>query len=252
MTEELTSFVQVFGGDEFDRIRNLTCFVCGDPAATAEHVPPASVGGRELLNACKRCNNELGARIDEPLSRRVRHRYRGRFMDPAQTVPGARRVDVYLGVDEERAITHVGTSFDHDPDLVALTGGGGQFELTFSEPDPHAVQCGLLKTCYLAESALIGRPLQGAQADAVRSHLVSIVEGNAPDASTLVEVEVIHAPTSLQLAKRSRPRFAVGRVSDERQPVPLISYGRFACFPVFTEDPDLAEVVAAWPGISNE
>lgn len=31
---------------------------------TAEHVPPESFGGRELLLTCKWCNNEAGSRLD--------------------------------------------------------------------------------------------------------------------------------------------------------------------------------------------
>ena len=240
-------FAHVFVGEQFDRIPNELCFICGEPALTAEHVPPDSIGGRKLLNSCQQCNNELGTRIDEPFSQRVLQSYRGRFLDPTRTMPGARRVDIHLGVDENRAITHVGTSFDHDPDLVAVTKGGGRFELMFTKPDDHAVQCGLLKSCYLAESALVGRPLAGPRATTMRSELSSILSGNAPNASSLGEVVVIYAATSAPDRGKVRPSYAVGRVESEPATMPLISYGRYACEPVFMDDPGLAEIVSEWP-----
>ena len=91
-------FAHVFVGEQFDRIPNELCFICGEPALTAEHVPPDSIGGRKLLNSCQQCNNELGTRIDEPFSQRVLQSYRGRFLDPTRTMPGARRVDIHLGL----------------------------------------------------------------------------------------------------------------------------------------------------------
>ena len=149
------------------------------------------------------------------------------------------------------AITHVGTSFDHDPDLVAVTKGGGRFELMFTKPDDHAVQCGLLKSCYLAESALVGRPLAGPRANAMRSELSSIMRGNAPNASSLGEVVVIYVPTSAPDRGKARPSYAVGRVETEPAAMPLISYGRYACEPVFMDDPGLAEIVSGWPPVAD-
>jgi hypothetical protein len=152
-------------------------------------------------------------------------------------------------------VVGVATSFEHDPDLMALFQRGGPFEFTFTQPDPHAVVYGLIKSCYLAESVLVGRPLRGERADAVRTQLVSILDGNPPDALSLGEVlevvEVIYARTSLQVDGRSRPRYAVG-YREGAPTMPLISFGRYACSPVFTDDDELAEIVAAWPGMNAD
>jgi hypothetical protein len=67
---------------------------------TAEHVPPQSFGGRELLLTCKKCNNDAGTLLDaharhkedlaevtirpprKPLKVRVEHQGRKQAMRP--------------------------------------------------------------------------------------------------------------------------------------------------------------------------
>src|SRR5687768_7531003 len=47
----------------------LQDFPAPDPqAVTFEHVPPESVGGRELVLTCALCNNESGTRLDKHLA----------------------------------------------------------------------------------------------------------------------------------------------------------------------------------------
>lgn len=68
------------GAESFARVRPgvyseqvYPCPICLDPLPavavadgrlTAEHVPPKSVGGRELVLTCKPCNNTSGTRLD--------------------------------------------------------------------------------------------------------------------------------------------------------------------------------------------
>src|ERR1700680_2136773 len=65
------AFAQVYPGT-FDQATYL-CPICLDPLTiealadkrlTAEHVPPESFGGRELLLTCKDCNNSAGTKLD--------------------------------------------------------------------------------------------------------------------------------------------------------------------------------------------
>jgi len=42
----------------------FTADALGDGRLSSEHVPPESVGGRELVLTCKRCNNSAGTKLD--------------------------------------------------------------------------------------------------------------------------------------------------------------------------------------------
>ncbi|WP_417687899.1 HNH endonuclease [Pseudidiomarina sp.] len=54
----------------------LLCPICLQETpfndATLEHVPPESIGGREILLTCKPCNNRLGAKYDSHVARKIR------------------------------------------------------------------------------------------------------------------------------------------------------------------------------------
>ena len=45
-------------------LKLFTVDALGDGRLSSEHVPPESVGGRELVLTCKRCNNSAGAKLD--------------------------------------------------------------------------------------------------------------------------------------------------------------------------------------------
>jgi hypothetical protein len=67
-----------------------SCFYCGQPADTVDHLWPKSQGGRSFVNACRECNSLLGARcFDSPTEKflfakqLLRRRLRGDLSLPA-------------------------------------------------------------------------------------------------------------------------------------------------------------------------
>lgn len=55
-----------------------------DYRLTLEHVPPDSIGGKIVALTCKKCNNELGSRLDSQIAARERF---FRFLDPNRPSP---------------------------------------------------------------------------------------------------------------------------------------------------------------------
>ncbi|MBU2936504.1 MULTISPECIES: HNH endonuclease [Pacificibacter] len=55
-----------------------------DYRLTLEHAPPASVGGKVVALTCKKCNNELGSKLDSQISAREQF---FRFIDPNRPDP---------------------------------------------------------------------------------------------------------------------------------------------------------------------
>lgn len=48
-----------------------TSSISSDGPLSLEHVPPESVGGKEIVLTCKRCNNDAGASIDAAIDKRA-------------------------------------------------------------------------------------------------------------------------------------------------------------------------------------
>lgn len=146
------------------------CPICGAPATADEHVPPRSMGGRAMTRTCAPCNNDLGSKVEADLVD---------WHDDAITLPS------FIGdaVPGHRRASRLTVRSTPDGSFVLLMDGdadpairdlllSGQLDLTALEPDRNRVRLGLLKHAFLA-AFLLGGPLEGPAADAVRADLLA-------------------------------------------------------------------------------
>src|SRR5258705_11211116 len=67
-----------------------SCPICGEPATTDEHVPPASMGGRIMTRTCGPCNGRLGSHVEADLADWYNQAVASSRFGSA-TIPGQRR-----------------------------------------------------------------------------------------------------------------------------------------------------------------
>lgn len=135
---------------------------------TREHVPPASIGGREMVLTCRRCNNRAGSTFDAHLERAEALRRFGtddplRELDMTLTIDGIpNRGTMYAGPG---GILITGNPKQNHPDDVTaitnrfgeLANAGHPLHLTFRDTfHPRTAQLGLVRAAYLAAFALLG------------------------------------------------------------------------------------------------
>lgn len=79
---------------EIDYFAFNRCPICLEMGPTErEHVPPKAIGGAVRTLTCARCNNDLGARVEDELVAWYRGALgRVRFSSPGSKVPGNRLV----------------------------------------------------------------------------------------------------------------------------------------------------------------
>lgn len=71
-----------------------------DYRLTLEHAPPDSIGGKIVALTCKKCNNELGSRLDSQIAAREQF---FRFIDPKRSDPSPFPGQIALIEDPTRA-----------------------------------------------------------------------------------------------------------------------------------------------------
>jgi hypothetical protein len=149
------------------------CPICGESATDAEHVPPASVGGRPRTYTCAACNQVLGSLAEADLGAWHDHRLVSvRFQHDA--VRGSRRVaPVRLRTTPDGGFVLVVTGGDRGA-IRDMLDAGGEMQMEFAEPDPHRYQVALLKHAYLAACLHLGKVPEGAASDDVRAELIAI------------------------------------------------------------------------------
>jgi hypothetical protein len=150
---------------DFDR-----CPICGDPATSEEHVPPARLGGKVLTMTCLACNNKLGSNVEADLVD---------WFEGAVALPSFRSAGV-RGRRREKRILFRNTPdgefvlvFDGraNPDVTAML-ESGDLDLDALLPDWNRCSLGLLKHAYLAACLTYG-VLEGDAADEIRRDLVA-------------------------------------------------------------------------------
>lgn len=124
------------------------CPICGDPATTAEHVPPAAIGGRVVTRTCERCNNQLGTRVEPDLIDWVDGAV-GRVAFTGEAVMGPRcahRV-LHRTTPTGEFVLVIDGRFDESiRDLL----NAGEVEFTATAPDPNRLALAALKQAYLS------------------------------------------------------------------------------------------------------
>ena len=175
---ELDMAIRPHEGTESIEVRTLgpitphnfdECPICGEPATTAEHVPPAAIGGLRTTRTCEPCNNRLGALVEPDFIAWVE----GALLLPAfsgDAIRGPR----YPGRLLHRATPNAEPVFiisiaDDDPigELLA----SGTANLTATVPDENRKRLGALKHAYLA-ACLHTRAIP-AGSDQVRTELLA-------------------------------------------------------------------------------
>jgi len=146
------------------------CPICGDPATSEEHVPPARLGGKVLTITCLACNNRLGSNVEADLVD---------WFEGAVTLPSFRSAGV-RGRRREKRILFRSTP---DGEFVLVFGGranpdvtamleSGEIDLDALLPDWNRCSLALLKHAYLAACLTYGA-LKGEAVDEIRRDLIA-------------------------------------------------------------------------------
>jgi hypothetical protein len=147
-----------------------SCPICGDPATSEEHVPPARLGGKVLTMTCLACNNKLGSNVEADLVD---------WFEGAVTLPSFRSAGV-RGRRREKRILFRNTPDGEfvlvfngraNPDVTAML-ESGEIALGAVLPDWNRCSLALLKHTYLAACLTYG-VLEGEAADEIRRDLVA-------------------------------------------------------------------------------
>lgn len=152
------------------------CPVCLEPGpGTREDVPPASIGGDVLTSTCKRCNNMLGARVENHL---VAWWHSELFDITVQApgVPGPRSLGPtalrWMGDDVVLAPRR-----GLPPAFEDLPAGATRITALLEsarEPDLVRVQLAVLKSSYLAACLALGGIPNSPCARAIRGGLLHV------------------------------------------------------------------------------
>lgn len=182
----------------FDR-----CPIClVGPADSAEDVPPRSISGTVLTRTCRRCNNELGAKIDrhlaafcgdEVLDLRV----------VVQGVQGVRKVG-RAAIRRTEGGTPIIIPREREPSNVrAALNSGAEMRITYSlEPDQARVKLGILKSAYLAGCVGAQTIIDSPTARRLRAEILAARD----------------APSTAVLKVRTDPSFRSGPGEQTRMP----------------------------------
>jgi hypothetical protein len=150
----------------FDR-----CPICLSPEPTsAEHLPPAALGGRSMTRTCTRCNNDLG-RVEAELTDWRDNAFR-HTTATADGIVGARKLPRLLHrqtADGKFALIIDGPMHpDAEPMLK-----GPEFALQFVPPNPRLYKLAALKHAYLAACLDLRAIPQTLCADVIRRELLA-------------------------------------------------------------------------------
>lgn len=145
------------------------CPICGDRATTAEHVPPAAIGGRVVTGTCERCNNQLGTRVEPDLIDWVDGAV-GRVAFTGDAVMGPRYAHrvLHRTTPAGEFVLVIDGKFDESiRDLL----NAGEVEFTATAPDPNRLALAALKQAYL--SACVYLRAIPAGTEQVRAELIA-------------------------------------------------------------------------------
>jgi len=176
------------------------CPIClTQEPGSAEHVPPAALGGRPLTRTCDRCNNDLGrveAELTDWRDDALRH-----TTATSDTIMGARKLPRLLHrqtADGKFALVIDGAMH---PDAEPLL-KGPDFALNFRPPSPRLYKLAALKNAYLAACLDMRAIPQTPCADLIRRDLLA-----ARDAPSRSEVPASDYALSMPLMRtHEQPR----------------------------------------------
>ncbi|MGQ0431268.1 MAG: HNH endonuclease [Microthrixaceae bacterium] len=124
------------------------CPICGNPATTSEHVPPAAMGGVVMTRTCEPCNHRLGSHVEPDLID---------WVDGALTLT-AFAGDAVVGPRYARRLLHRTTAAGefvlvidgkHDEAIRDLL-ASGTAQLSASFPDENRMRIAAMKHAYLS------------------------------------------------------------------------------------------------------
>jgi hypothetical protein len=148
------------------------CPICLDDAPdTAEHVPPAKLGGQRMTLVCGKCNNVLGSRLEADFldwrdgAARVRA--------SADSVHGPRTIGRVLNRTAESGGFVLIASDTPDADLHAML-ASGELTAEIQPPDYRRVRLAALKSAYLAACLNLGQIPTTPSAVGIRAELLAI------------------------------------------------------------------------------
>jgi HNH endonuclease len=225
------------------------CPICFSASnLTDEHVPPEALGGKVLTRTCRRCNNTLGSRVDEPFRNWMLQRFMSaRFELPDTDLRGRRVVRSLQYRVSEDGTEGFYLDATNDPELMsAIRQGGGRFRFVAQEPMPHAVWLGEFKSLYLASCVSAERILEGASANRVRELLVEALEPGWTPVGVESPFAGLRSMRLATLVDVARPAsYAWIETRDVR--VPAIAWSNYASEMPFQDDPGMPELLSHWP-----
>lgn len=194
-TDHPFHIVREIEGHYFDR-----CPICLSPEPTsAEHLPPAALGGQAMTRTCTRCNNDLG-RVEAELTDWRDDAFR-HTTTTSDAIVGARKLPRLLRrqtADGKFALIIDGPMHpDAEPMLK-----GPEFALQFTPPNPRLYKLAALKHAYLAACLDLRAIPQTLRADLIRGDLVA-----ARDAPSRREIPASEYALSMPLMRtHEQPR----------------------------------------------
>jgi hypothetical protein len=193
----------------FDR-----CPICLTPRPDSdEHVPHGAIGGQIRTRTCGRCNNMLGTRIEDELTKWYFDALPNiRAEGPG--VEGRRRVrSTHLRWTDEGFVLVVEGADPAVKDMLT----SGQITLDMPLPDRNRYQLAALKHAYLAACCNLRRVPEGALADAIRADLMSA--RNAPENSDIPHSAIAAGLGMMRsFAEPSEPILALAAVASRTSP----------------------------------
>lgn len=172
----------------FDR-----CPICLEPNPTSkEHVPPQSVGGMVMTLTCRRCNNDLGSRVEADLTAWCDDSMMAWFAN--DSMPGKRRLPPLLirQTEDGKPVLAVGPG-GMDSAIPGMLDRGGEIETTYRLPDMNRVTLAILKSAFLASCLFLDELPETELSAAIREELLEVRDRSRKEPLTLGPMAVATA-----------------------------------------------------------
>lgn len=171
----LTGLVEIPAGTFWASAGDETiCPICLRSAATErEHVPQEALGGSRMTKTCKRCNNNLGSKVELDLENWFDHALTTVGIDHDGEIPGKRHLPTFYyrrATDGDKFLLFSGGDFTDEARQIVTS---GEFRLHYREPDPRRWGVALLKHAYLAACLCLRSIPDTAEARAIRADLMA-------------------------------------------------------------------------------
>ncbi|MFC7624332.1 hypothetical protein [Microlunatus sp. GCM10028923] len=146
-----------------------------------------ALGGRVMTRTCRRCNNDLGARVEAELQDWFDRALTKVRMSHDGEIPGKRRLPTIYYLEEKGSKRFaLNPAGELTPEVIQMM-ESGTFWLNYREPDPRRWRLALLKHAYLAACLYRGDVPESADAQAIRGDLIAARD--TPSRASLPESE---------------------------------------------------------------